>query len=183
MSKLYSVGVTIHATAYIVAESAAQAAAMAQEAFAFEEATVSKRTTFGEVPVSDSSFEGLLIDGPAVSLSPAMTFGASDTVFYPADVECVEGDDEMPPAVARATFIGQAWINDHAIPVDDGRFSYLVTAEDIASAGGADPEDPEGLTPARGDWDDLRTALFAPPQVRAWAGPFEIVLSPLESDQ
>jgi hypothetical protein len=80
--KIFQTEVLLVATAYIIANSAEEAAAKAQEAFAeYEDASVSERTTFGEIDVSGARFEDLLGDGPDVSLSPALTFHGCTSDF------------------------------------------------------------------------------------------------------
>jgi hypothetical protein len=64
-----------------------------------------------------------------------------------------------------ATFQGQAWFMDNAIPVDDSRHTYLVTDEEVVEAH-------DGF----GVYDDLHIAERAPAEVRDWSGPFEIDL-------
>ena len=54
---------------------------------------------------------------------------------------------------------------DNAIPVDDSRFTYLVTDEEVVEAH-------DGF----GVYDDLHVAERAPAEVRDWSGPFEITL-------
>lgn len=122
MSKLYSVGVTIYATAYIVAESAAKAAAKAQAAFSSDEATVSHRTTFGEVPCSNAGFGRLVEEGPAVTLSPAMTFGGPDNdskTFDPAGMECMfdpDGEEDESPEIPPGYTIEEVSQYDNGPP-------------------------------------------------------------------
>jgi arylsulfatase A-like enzyme len=83
----------------------------------------------------------------------------------------------------RAEFIGQAWIRDVAMEVDDSRWEYTVTAAEVDAAGGLAEDSDEAaddLAPKRGDWDALRTAAGAPPEVKAWSGPYDIELHKLE---
>lgn len=73
----------------------------------------------------------------------------------------VPGD---PPAYL-ATFQGEAWIMDNAMPVDDARFTYTVTAREFM------------LSDV--DLDGLAQAAEAPAEVKAWGGPFTVTLEPL----
>jgi hypothetical protein len=87
-------------------------------------------------------------------------------IYAPEDIaEGLEpGQPEDPQYLA--TFTGQAWISDNAIPVDDGRFSFPVTAREVADA-----DD---------DFDSLAQAIAAPAIVREWSGPFDIRIDLLE---
>lgn len=69
---------------------------------------------------------------------------------------------------ARATFRAEAWINDHATPVDDASWVYDVSEEDYTEA--------EGVFDYM-DWDMLQEA--GPPEVVAWPGPFTITVEKL----
>lgn len=64
----------------------------------------------------------------------------------------------------KATFQGQAWINDHVMSVDDSRFEFLVSQAEF-----------EGCR-ERADYifDELQTAADAPAEVKRWDGPFDI---------
>ena len=64
----------------------------------------------------------------------------------------------------RVTFIGQAWINNHALEVDDSRATFLVSEAEYQAAGGDDTD----------DYDALKDAARAPDWVKSWPGPFEI---------
>lgn len=89
---------------------------------------------------------------------------------------------EQAPLTHLATFVGEAWINNHAVPVDDAEFEYAVSAQEIADAGGFAPGvDPEACEPCRGDWDALKSAAMAPDMVRHWNGPFTIAVRALPS--
>lgn len=81
-------------------------------------------------------------------------------------------DAPMGPPSYIAHFTGEAWIADHAVPVDDARISYLVTAKEVADAGG----------PEAHHFDSLIHAGAAPDAVRTWPGPFTITVSPLVDD-
>lgn len=63
------------------------------------------------------------------------------------------------------TFQGEAWVRDHAIPVDDAHFTFLATAEEVAEA-----HDGYGV------FDALTDAERAPAEVRDWSGPFSITV-------
>lgn len=96
MSKVYSVEVLICATAYIRADSAAEAAQIANENFRENTDASLDGSFFGDVEVSGArfDFEGL----PDVSLSPAMTFlgraGTGDAGWTADDVwEVDEGEE------------------------------------------------------------------------------------------
>lgn len=81
-----------------------------------------------------------------------------------------------------AEFRGQAWIAGNAMDVDDSRWEFPVSAAEVDAAGGLSEDSDEAaddLAPKRGDWDALQSAEGAPPEVKAWAGPFEIELHPL----
>jgi hypothetical protein len=128
MPKVYSVEILVCGTAYILAESEAEAAAKAQEAFEkSSDASVSSRTTFGEVPVSGYAFDGDMIadDLPEISLSPALTFCGAASVLdklNPADItadslECVY--DPADAAEERAEELG--YTSDDWLLVLDGR--------------------------------------------------------------
>lgn len=91
--------------------------------------------------------------------------------------------------VFTATFIGQAWLRDHAIEVDDSRVSFEVTMADIKAAAQHRPDfNPDGFEDHQALMtalecedeirDDLRYAAAAPSRLRYWPGPFEIDLTP-----
>jgi hypothetical protein len=116
MRKLFQVEVLLCATAYIQAASAEEAAAMAQEAFSYaNDATVARRTSFGEVPCSSAPFDRMA-DEPAVTLSPALTFcglaadlKTASSPFTAEALACVEEADEQDDDdadVARAKALG-----------------------------------------------------------------------------
>jgi len=95
MSKVYSVDVMICATAYIRADSEDDAVKLAGEAFAFpNDASVSNRTSFGEVATSGADYSQL----EGVTLSPAMTFygfgGGEALPFDASAFECVYDLDD-----------------------------------------------------------------------------------------
>lgn len=92
-----------------------------------------------------------------------------------AAADAVVGERDMDEPAFEARFVGQAWINDHAMEVDDGRFTYEVTWTDIEAAGGMNAAG----GPERGDWDGLKAAAAAPVEVGDWTGPFEITLTSL----
>lgn len=77
---------------------------------------------------------------------------------------------DIPPAPLadrycgyQVTFIGQAWIMDNAMPVDDGRFTFYATEAEVLDANEGD-----------GVFDGLSDAERAPAEVKNWPGPFEI---------
>lgn len=128
MPKVYSVEILVCGTAYILADSEAEAAKLAQEAFANpQEASVSSRTTFGEVPVSSYAFDGDMIaeDLPEISLSPAFTFCGAASILdklnhaeITADsVECIY--DPADAAEERAEELG--YTSEDWLLVLDGR--------------------------------------------------------------
>jgi hypothetical protein len=101
MGHVYSVEVLICATAYIRADSEAEAVEIAQERFTDDDASTSRRSMFGEIEVSESQFDDE--DLPDVSLSPAMTFCGSAQLldsaralglhdFNPDAFDCVHDD-------------------------------------------------------------------------------------------
>lgn len=111
MSKVFSVGVTIAATAYIRAATAEEAAAIAQEHFSHPiDATTSNDVAFGEVDTCGMMFDDA--DLPRVSLSPAMTFyGAANDKVLAADFAAgsfeevhddEDGDDGEPATNGEA---------------------------------------------------------------------------------
>jgi hypothetical protein len=69
-------------------------------------------------------------------------------------------------------FVGQAWIADNAMEVDDGRASYDITEAEYLEGGGDDAE----------DYDYLAQAALAPQWVKDWAGPFEVYPSDPEEE-
>lgn len=70
-----------------------------------------------------------------------------------------------------ADFIGEAWHNDNAVAVDDGRHEIDVTYEMLLIGREA------ASSMGSGDTDALREAVRAPKEVREWAGPFTIHVS------
>ncbi|USN15596.1 hypothetical protein KIKIMORA_04780 [Brevundimonas phage vB_BpoS-Kikimora] len=74
-----------------------------------------------------------------------------------------ELNNEAAPYLA--IFTGQAMIMDHAMDVDDARWTYPVTRAEFQDAVAT-----HDLTA----FDALSDAAAAPAEVRAWAGPFEI---------
>jgi len=86
---------------------------------------------------------------------------------------------QLPPTHV-ATFVGEAWVGNRATPVDDGAFEFPVNGAEIEDAGGfAGDSTPTDCEP-RGDWDALKGAHAAPPQVRDWTGPYTIKLRPID---
>ena len=68
----------------------------------------------------------------------------------------------------RATFQGEAWINDHAVPVDDARCEFFVSQAEVE----------ECLDRENGVYDELSDAALAPAEVKGWNGPYSIRLEP-----
>lgn len=82
--------------------------------------------------------------------------------------------DAAPPAAVqpaaypyRAVFQGQAWISDHAVPVDDARHTFCVSQAEVD----------ECWDRGNGVFDELSDAALAPGAVRNWPGPFDMSLS------
>lgn len=89
---------------------------------------------------------------------------AVDTI-KPADHDELDYIDQtINEPLHMVRFIGQAWINDHAIPVDDKTVCYKVTQRELDDAQKSDV------------LDELQTAAGAPDWVKDWSGPFEVEL-------
>lgn len=84
------------------------------------------------------------------------------------EFEPYKGRDDDTPVIGTAVFQGEAWVNDHASPVDDSRYAYPITEAEYAEA-----------------WrfrevqafDSLQEAAAAPRAVKGWPGPFSISVS------
>lgn len=68
----------------------------------------------------------------------------------------------------RATFIGQAWVMDHAVEVDDARHTFYVSPAEVE----------ECFDRENGVYDELTEAALAPAEVKGWDGPYDIRLEP-----
>ncbi len=90
-------------------------------------------------------------------------------------------DAHPSPAIGAVAFVGEAWVNDHAVAVDEGSVLFLVTADDIRAAG-YDPELPDLWSLRSADLDGLKDVPSAPDLVRNWPGPFTITLSRLDDE-
>lgn len=69
--------------------------------------------------------------------------------------------------IGRAVFQGEAWIGDHAVPVDDARYTYPITEAEYAQAFAY--HDVQAF-------DGLQEAAAAPRAVKGWPGPFTITV-------
>ena len=50
------------------------------------------------------------------------------------EFEPYKGRDDDTPVIGTAVFQGEAWVNDHASPVDDSRYAYPITEAEYAEA-------------------------------------------------
>lgn len=78
-----------------------------------------------------------------------------------------EADTENDPQIGTAIFQGEAWIGDHALPVDDARWTYPITEAEYAEAFAY--RDVQAF-------DGLQEAVSAPRAVKNWPGPFTIIV-------
>lgn len=96
MKKVFSLGVTIHATAYVLADNDEDAVKKAREAFMDSQIQLSdRRQEVGDVIISGERYSKRM---PAVSLSPAMTLGEVDasSVEMVDDFGASAEDEEVP---------------------------------------------------------------------------------------
>ena len=121
--------------------------------------------------LSDEAIEAALSE----ELLSAADWRLSDgNVIRPRDVSIMEDSvEEIAPSqiAGHAVFQGEAWIMDHAVAVDDARFTYPVTVAEYRDA----QEFDDAL-------DDLKEAAAAPREVKDWNGPFSIRFEPLPTE-
>lgn len=122
MKKLFSMGVTIHATAYVLADSEEEAVAKCREACMDSAIYLSdRRQEAGDMIITGETYSP---DMPEVSLSPAMTVGEVDakSVDLAEDFEPEDEDNECGQCEGTGTIEGGLGGDgdDEECPVCDG---------------------------------------------------------------
>lgn len=124
-------------------------------------------TTQGEVSVSYAG-EKLGRFGDTIELIPGGSWEGRDDAAW---IEVARRIVEARPRII-ATFVPQAWINDHAVDVDpEGDTEWDVTG---ILVGELSREEMGRLKDNRDETDTLRDEDPAPEWVRAWRGPFYV---------
>lgn len=93
---------------------------------------------------------------------------APENLDYDLDLTGLHDDPgAYSPVIGTAVFQGEAWVNDHAIPVDDARYTYPITEAEYAEAWRFREVQ---------EFDTLQEAAAAPRAVKDWPGPFTIAV-------
>jgi hypothetical protein len=114
MAKLYSIGITIAATAYIIADSAEEAMQKARDNLVDGELIV-PQCRDSELPIDGGTYRP---DMPEISLSPAMTLVGPEEDARPDEVE--DFGEECGQCEGTGTTQSASNQEDEECPVCDG---------------------------------------------------------------
>lgn len=99
---------------------------------------------------------------------PRVVAVAAEDLAYDLDLSDLrDAESEASPQIGTAIFQGEAWIDDHAIAVDDARWTYPITEAEYAQAWAFREVQA---------FDGLQEADAAPRAVMGWPGPFTITV-------
>lgn len=97
----------------------------------------------------------------------AVAIAAEDLAYEIDLIDLREDEAAAAPQIGTAIFQGEAWIGDHAMAVDDARWTYPITEDEYAQAWAF--REVQAL-------DGLQEAAAAPRAVKGWPGPFTITV-------